>query len=104
MRKSLLAAGLLLFATTPLLAEKRPKNHIIDTPYALETWCEDQVIAHFRRKKRTVYNWSARTVRELNDLHTSAAFLAVRVHMQASCRIKIGRKAESTQISILKEN
>ncbi len=104
MRTSLLAVTMLLLSTPLLLAEKRPKNHIIDTPYALETWCEDQVIAHFARKKDIVYNWSVRTVRELNTLHSRAEFLAGREKMQASCRIKIGRKAKTTQISILKRD
>ncbi len=103
MRNNRVLLMLLLIFSMVLQAVALTNNSRIETAADLEYWCQQKVEQHFRRHKQRVYNWSSRTLRQFNDLHTTAFFLAGKHKRQAQCRIRIGRKAKSMKLTIEKK-
>ena len=79
---------------------KSEKNAVIESASQFQRWCKSLSYRHFRRKKQQPYNWSASTIRQLNDYQTSGSWKVNNVEMKVSCRIRIGKKAKKTKIEI----
>ena len=79
---------------------KNQKNSIIESSSQFQRWCKDLSYRHFRRKQQQAYNWSASTIRQLNDYQTSGSWKVNNIERDVYCQIRIGKKAKHTQIEI----
>ena len=90
---------LLISPLHPLLA-KSEKDIYIEYASQFQRWCKDQSYRHFRKKQQQPYNWSASTVRQLNDYQTMGSWKVENVETTVFCQIRIGKKAKYTKIEI----
>lgn len=99
--KYLFTLTLLLFISSlQFVAAKSPKNIYIESASQFQRWCKKQSYRHFRKKKQQAYNWSASTIRELNDYKTKGSWKVNNVKRLILCQIRIGKKAKHTKIEI----
>jgi len=82
------------------LAAKSKKNRYIESASQFEDWCRSLSYRHFKRKKQQAYNWSASTIRQLNDYQTKGRWKVNNIEMKVFCQIRIGKKAKTTKIEI----
>ena len=96
------AAFVLVFLVTPLqLIHAKPENEaVIESASQFQRWCKSQSYRHFRQKKQQAYNWSASTIRDLNDYQTSGSWKVNNTQIDVLCQIRIGKKAKYTKIEI----
>ena len=80
------------------LLAKSEKNVYIESASQFQRWCKSQTYRHFRLKKQQAYNWSASTVRQLNDYQTSGNWKVNNSEINVFCQIRIGKKAKYTKI------
>ena len=76
------------------------KERHIESAADLQQWCKHQSYHHFRRKKLMPYNWTVRTIRQLNDFHALGSWTVENQHFAVSCEIRKGRRAKYTKIEI----
>lgn len=100
MKYSLVLFLILIIPPLPSLAAKSQKNTIIDSSSQFQNWCKTLSYRHFKRKKQQAYNWSASTIRQLNDYQTSGSWKVDNVERDIYCQIRIGKKAKYTQFEI----
>ena len=79
---------------------KSQKNSVIESASQLQSWCKNKSYRYFKQKKQQPYNWSASTIRQLNDYQTSGSWKVNNVEMRVFCQIRIGKKAKQTKIEI----
>ena len=91
-----------IFLLTPLnsQAAKSAKEQRIESASQFQRWCKQRSYRHFRRKKLQPYNWSALTIRQLNDYQTRGSWRVKRDERQVFCQIRIGQKAKSVKMEI----
>ena len=82
------------------LSAKSEKNAAIESASQFQRWCKSLSYHHFRHKKQQPYNWSASTIRQLNDYQTSGSWKVNNVEKNVFCKIPIGQKAKYTKIEI----
>jgi len=82
------------------LAAKSQKNTVIESATQFQRWCKNLSYRYFRRKKQQPYNWSASTIRQLNDYQTSGSWKVNNVEKNVFCQIRKGKKAKHTKIEI----
>ena len=96
--------GLFLFIllASPLYSQaaKSAKEQRIESASQFQRWCKQSSYRHFRRKKLQPNNWSASTIRQLNDYQTRGSWRVKRDEKRVFCQIRIGRKAKSVKMKI----
>ena len=101
MKKQLTSAlCILLMSTATALSHQNQKERVIETAGQLQHWCKSLSYRYFKRTQLIPYNWSARTVRQLNDLHTSGYWSVSNKTKRIDCYISKGRKAKYTKLVI----
>jgi len=100
MNKTLVYVVLLTILTPLLASAKRQKEVYIESASQFQRWCKHLSYHHFRQKKQMPYNWSASTIRQLNDYQTSGSWKVNNVERPVFCRIRKGKKAKHTKIEI----
>jgi hypothetical protein len=92
----------LIFFISPIhsLAAKSQKNVTIESAAQFQRWCKHLSYRYFRRKKQQPYNWSASTIRQLNDYQTSGSWKVNNMEKKMFCQIRKGKKAKHTKIEI----
>lgn len=92
----------LIFFLSPThsVTAKNEKNAVIESASQFQRWCKSLSYLHFIRKKQQPYNWSASTIRQLNDYQTSGSWKVNNVEKKVYCQIRIGKKAKLTKIEI----
>ena len=79
---------------------KSAKNTLIESSSQFQRWCKTLSYRHFKKKKQQAYNWSASTIRQLNDYQTRGSWKVNNVESKVFCQIRIGKKARYTKIEI----
>lgn len=92
----------LFLLVTPFhaLTAKGQKEVVIESASQFQRWCKHLSYRHFRRKKQNPYNWSASTIRQLNDYQTSGSWKVNNVEKRIFCQIRIGKKAKQAKMKI----
>lgn len=92
----------ILFFISPLTshAVKSQKETVIESASQFQRWCKQLSYRHFRQKHLMPYNWSASTIRELNDYQTSGSWKVNNVEKTIFCQVRIGKKAKKTKLEI----
>lgn len=91
---------------TFLIAHAQPglakslKNTHIESASQFQRWCKTLSYRHFRQKKQQAYNWSASTIRQLNEYQTSGSWKVDNVERDVFCHIRVGKKAKRTKLEI----
>ena len=95
--------SIFIFLISPfnLAVAKSEKDIFIESAGQFQRWCKDQSYRHFRKKRQQAYNWSASTIRQLNDFQTAGSWKVNNVEIKVFCQIRIGKKAKYTKIEIL---
>jgi len=104
MKKPLLLIPVIFAATINSVNAKSQKELSIESAPQFQRWCKALSYRHFRQKKITPYNWSASTIRQLNDYKTRGSWKVGKQEMRVFCQIRKGKKAKFTQIDILPKN
>jgi hypothetical protein len=92
--------AILFVLSAGVLSAKSQKEMYIETASQFQKWCKHLSYRHFRRKKLQAYNWSASTIRQLNDYQTTGSWKVNRKKRQVLCQIRIGKKAKYTLLEI----
>ena len=100
MNKTLVYIVLLTTLTPQLASAKSQKEVYIETASQFQRWCKHLSYRHFRQKKKTPYNWSASTIRQLNDYQTSGSWKVDNTEKKVFCQIRKGKKAKMTKMEI----
>lgn len=90
---------ILVLPSQPLLA-KSEKDIYIESASQFQRWCKKESFRHFKKKKQQPYNWSASTIRQLNDYQTTGSWKVNNLEINIFCQIRIGKKAKYTKIEI----
>ncbi len=92
----------LILFISPLhsLPAKSQKDQLIESAAQFQRWCKQRSYRHFRSKKQKPYNWSASTIRQLNDYQTTGSWRVNRQEREVFCQIRIGKKAKSMKMEI----
>ena len=100
MKYSLIIISILFFYPTQWLIAKSQKEIIIESASQFQNWCKSLSYRHFRQQKQQAYNWSASTIRQLNDYQTSGSWKVENREHNIFCHIRIGKKAKHTKMEI----
>lgn len=100
MKYSLIIISILFFYPTHWLAAKSQNEVIIESASQFQSWCKSLSYRHFRQHKQQPYNWTASTIRKLNDYQTSGNWKVDNEEYDISCHIRIGKKAKQTKMEI----
>jgi len=76
------------------------KNATIDSASQFQNWCKTLSYRYFLRKKQKAYNWSASTIRKLNDYQTNGHWKVGDREKAVFCQIRKGKKAKWAQFKI----
>lgn len=90
----------LFLSPTHFLNAKNEKNIIIESASQFQRWCKTLSYRHFRYKKQQPYNWTASTIRRLNDYQTTGSWKVDNVEKDIFCQIRIGKRAKQTKLKI----
>ena len=82
------------------LPAKSQKEIVIESASQFQRWCKSLSYRHLRHKKLNPYNWSASTIRQLNDYQTSGSWKVNNVEKNIFCYIRIGKKAKHTKLEV----
>ena len=104
MKYTLILISLLLVYPIHWVIAKSEKELYIETASQFQRYCKQLSYRHFRKKKQQPYNWSASTIRQLNDYQVSGSWKVNNVEMQVYCQIRIGKKAKYTKMKINQKN
>lgn len=91
---------ILLVSPFHLIHAKSEKEIVIESASQFQRWCKSQSYRHFRQKKQQAYNWSASTIRQLNDYQTTGSWKVNNTEIDVFCHIRIGKKAKHIKIEI----
>ena len=83
-----------------LVLAKSQKNTAIESASQFQRWCKKLSYRHLRQKQQQPYNWSASTIRQLNDYQTSGSWKINNVEKKVFCQIRIGKRAKYTIMKI----
>ena len=101
MKKQLISGlCILLVSTATALGHQNKKERVIETAAQLQHWCKSLSSRYFKRRQLIPYNWSARTVRQMNDFHTSGYWSVSNGTKAIDCYIRKGLKAKHTKLVI----
>lgn len=100
MKYLIFTAVLFLISPIPSSAAKSGKEAAIESASQFQRWCKTLSYRHFRKKQLTPYNWSASTIRQLNDYQTTGSWKVNNAVKAIFCQIRIGKKAKKTKIEI----
>ena len=100
MKYPLTIALIFFISSIHSVTAKSEKNAVIESASQFQRWCKSLSYRHFRHKRQQPYNWSASTIRQLNDYQTSGSWKVNNVEMKVYCQIRIGKKAKFTKIEI----
>lgn len=99
--KYLIIFVLLLFSLPfHSLSAKSEKEVSINSASQFQRWCKQLSYRHFRQKHQIPYNWSASTIRQLNDYQTFGRWKMNNKQKKVFCQIRIGNKARKTKMKI----
>ena len=101
MKYSFLIITILFVSLDDAVFAKSQEDVYIETASQFQKWCKHLSYRHFRQKKRQPYNWSASTIRQLNDYQTTGSWKVNNQEMRISCQIRVGEKAKHTLLEIL---
>lgn len=104
MKFQTLFALTIFVATNYSVNAKSQKEEFIETAFQFQRWCKTLSYRLFRQKKLNPYNWSASTIRQLNDYQTKGSWKVNKQEIHVYCQIRKGKKAKYTKIDILTEN
>jgi len=76
------------------------QNATIDTAFQFQNWCKKLSYRYFLRKKQKAYNWSASTIRQLNEYQTHGYWYVDGIEKEIFCRIRKGKKAKWAKYNI----
>jgi len=76
------------------------QNTAIDSAFQFQNWCKKISYRHFSRKKQKAYNWSASTIRQLNEYQTHGYWYVDGIEKEIFCRIRKGKKAKWAKYNI----
>ena len=100
MKYSITFIIILLISPLHLLHAKAEKEVYIESASQFQRWCKSQSYRHFRQKKQQPYNWSASTIRQLNDYQTTGSWKVNNAQIDVFCQIRIGKKAKHTKVEV----
>lgn len=100
MKYSIIIALLLFISPFHSITAKSEKEAVIESASQFQRWCKNLSYRHFRQKQLTPYNWSASTIRQLNDYQTSGRWKVNNVEKGVFCQIRIGKKAKKSKFEI----
>lgn len=100
MKYPLIIVSIIFISPLYSLAAKGQKEIVIESASQFQRWCKSLSYRHFKRKKQTPFNWSASTIRQLNDYQTSGRWKVDNLEISVFCQIRKGRKAKYTKIEI----
>ena len=100
MKYPLAIVVILLISSLQSVTAKSEKNTVIESASQFQRWCKRLSYRHFRHKKQQPYNWSASTIRQLNDYQTTGSWKVNNVEINVYCQIRVGKKAKQTEIEI----
>jgi hypothetical protein len=100
MKYTLIFTAYLLISSFPTASAKNLKDVYIESASQFQKWCEHLSYRNFRRKKLQPYNWSASTIRQLNDYQTTGSWKVGRKERRVFCQIRVGEKAKYTILEI----
>lgn len=100
MKYPLTVVLILFLSSIHSVTAKSEKNAVIESASQFQRWCKSLSYRHFRQKKQQAYNWSASTIRQLNDYQTSGSWKVSNVEKEVFCEIRIGKKAKYTKLVI----
>jgi hypothetical protein len=98
MKYLLILLFILLISPLHSLTAKSQKNVTIESAAQFQRWCKHLSFRYLRRKKQQPYNWSASTIRQLNDYQTSGSWKVNNVEKYVFCQIRKGKKAKQTKM------
>lgn len=103
--KNRMLLGLVIFVPAVCFASAKSQNEVvIESASQFQLWCKTSSLRHFRQKKLTPYNWSASTIRKLNDYLTTGSWKINNTDLTIFCQIRKGKKAKYTKMQILHKN
>ena len=100
MKSSLIFVFVFFVYPFQLVLAKNQKNTAIESASQFQRWCKNLSYRHFRQKQQQPYNWSASTIRQLNDYQTSGSWKINNAEMKVLCQIRIGKKAKYIKMEI----
>lgn len=100
MKYSLIIISVLFAYPVHWLAAKSQNETYIDSASQFQKWCKSLSYRHFRQHKQQPYNWTASTIRQLNDYQTSGSWKVDNEERSIFCRIRIGKKAKQTKMDV----
>ena len=100
MKHALIFISILFVYPVHWLAAKSQNEAYIESASQFQRWCKHLSYRHFRQKKQQPYNWTATTIRQLNDYQTSGSWKIDNVERDIFCQIRIGKMAKQTKIKI----
>lgn len=86
--------------STHSISAKSQKEIHIESASQFQHWCKSLSKRHFKRKKQQAYNWSASTIRQLNDYQTRGSWKVNNEEKKIFCQIRIGKKAKHTKMEV----
>lgn len=100
MKYSVLFLSIIFISHSAISVAKSEKEIYIETASQFQRWCRDLSYRHFKQKKQQAYNWTASTIRELNDYQTRGSWKVGSLEKSVFCQIRIGKKAKTTKVEI----
>jgi len=93
---------MLLFTFSPpyIAVTASEKNTIIDSASQFQNWCKKRAYRYFLRKKQKAYNWSASTIRKLNDYQTHGYWHVGGIEKEIFCQIRKGKRVKWAKFKI----
>lgn len=100
MKYPLIFASLIFFYPFQWVNAKSQKNIRIESASQFQNWCKKRSYRHFKHKKQTPYNWSASTIRQLNDYQTTGRWKVNNEEIVIFCQIRKGKRAKQMKMEI----
>ena len=100
MKYSLIAVAVLFVILLDIAMAKSQEDVYIESASQFQKWCQHLSYRHFRQKRLQPYNWSASTLRKLNDYQTEGQWKVKSKKREVFCSIRVGAKAKYTTLEI----
>lgn len=100
MKYSVILVSVLTLFPIVTLSAKSEKEVYIESASQFQRWCKKSSYHHLKTKQQQPFNWSASTIRQLNDYQTTGSWRVNRTQKKVFCHIRVGKKAKNIKIKI----
>lgn len=100
MKYLVIAVSVLTLSPIATPSAKSEKEVYIESASQFQRWCKKSSYRHLKKKKLQPFNWSASTIRQLNDYQTTGSWRVKRSQKKVFCQIRIGKMAKTIKIKI----